>query len=83
MTTTPTAHTPLHRHDITGIVGTLDDDKVAAILGTGASVEDITEAFAWANAEDDVLGEVEKSLSGTVARVYDILTADDDWDDDR
>lgn len=83
MTTTPTARNPLHRQDVTSIVGTLDDDKIAAILATGASEEEIAEAFAWANAEDDVLGEVEKSLSGTVAQIFDILTADDAWDDER
>jgi hypothetical protein len=82
MTTNPNAHGPLHRQDVTGIVGVLDDDKVAAIIATGASVEDVAEAFVWVNAEDDVMGEVRKSLSGTVADVYDILTADD-WDEER
>lgn len=81
--TAHTARTPLHRDDVTSIVGELDDDKLAAIIATGASVEEVTEAFAWANAEDDVLGDVEKSLSGTVARVYDILTADEAWGDER
>lgn len=83
MTNGHAARPPLSRDDVIRVVGALEDGKVAAIIATGADIEDLTEAFAWANAEDDVLGDQRKSLTGTVAQVYDILTADDPWDDDR
>lgn len=71
----------LTREDILAIVAGLDDDKVAAILDAGATREDVLEAFAWACGESDVMGDARKSLTGRVAQVHDILTADDpDWE---
>ncbi len=72
---------PLSHEDVTGVVGALDDDKIAAIIATGATMEDLVEAYAWASDETDALADSEKSLSGTVAEVYDILISDE-WGDE-
>jgi len=71
--------TPLHHDDVIKVVGSLDDDKVAAIIATGGTLDDLMEAFAWSAGETDALADAEKSLTGKVAEIYDILTADEQW----
>lgn len=68
---------------IVGITGETSDAKVAAILATRASVEDLEEAVAWASGESDVMGEERLPLSGLASAVYDILTADEAYQDDE
>lgn len=71
-------------HDtIVGIAGETSDAKVAAILATEATVEDLEEAVAWASGESDVMGEERLPLSGLVSVVYDILTADEAYEEDE
>jgi len=61
-------------HDrVVSMVGDLEDAKVAAILATRATVRDLEEAIAWAEAESDVMGEMEKRLGEPAVRVYRIL----------
>lgn len=54
----------------------LDDAKLAAILRTGATLEQVEQAALWAEGASDVVGKARAPLSGVVARVYEILTAD-------
>lgn len=68
----------LSRSDVVEVLGLHDDEKIAAIIATGATAEDLMAAFAWASEETDVMGEARRPLSGTVAEVYDILVADDE-----
>ena len=78
-----TGHVRLAHDDVTDVVGRIDDEKVAAIIATGATLEELVEAYAWTVDESDALADAEKSLSGTVAEIYDILMADEAWDDER
>ncbi len=78
-----TEHVRLAHDDVTDVVGRIDDEKVAAIIATGATLEELVEAYAWTVDESDALADAEKSLSGTVAEIYDILMADEAWDDER
>lgn len=71
------------QQDIKSILGNLDDASTAAILEIGPSVKEHEEAMAWASGESDVMGELERPLEGAVARVYDILTQDEAWLEDR
>lgn len=71
------------RDDIVGIVGRISDSRIAEIIATGATAAEVTEAFAWLSEDEHLGGDLEKPLSGTVARVYEILRADEpDWEDD-
>lgn len=63
----------LTRDELVVLVGDLGDAKIAEILSTGATAGDVNEAIAWAEAESDVMGKLGKRLSGSAARVYDIL----------
>jgi hypothetical protein len=69
----------LTQQDVRDIVGDLDDAKIAAILATGASPEELEEAAAWAAGESDVMGDLERPLDGVVAGLYEILTADEEF----
>ena len=74
---------PLTHDAVCRIAGNMDDSKVAAVLATGASVEQLEEAVAWATGESDVMGDLRLPLTGRVAALYDILTADEDYGDER
>ncbi len=69
--------------DAVEILGPMPDARVAAILATGATVEQLEEAAAWAAGESDVMGELRRPVIGPVAEVYDILTADEALAEDR
>lgn len=64
---------PLTHDDIVRIVGDLEDSKIAAILALAPTAQEIEEAVAWAEAESDVMGELEKPLIGATAQIYNIL----------
>ncbi len=80
-----TADSPSLTHDLVAdAVGHIDSDRIAAIIATGATLEELVEAHAWACDDGDALAEMRHTLSGRVAALYDILTADDAmWRPDR
>jgi hypothetical protein len=69
--------------DVTHILGELDEARIAAILASGANAEEIEEAAAWMSGESDVMGELERPLAGVVAQVCEILSADEELQEDR
>ncbi len=79
----PAAKGRLTRTQVAGIAGQLDDFKIAAILETGASVEDLEEAAAWASGESDVMGDMRLRATPAVKALYDILTAEQKFPDER
>lgn len=74
---------PLTRAQVAEIVGRIDDVKMAEIIATGAGVEELEEAVAWASGESDVMGKSRLRGSAVVRAVYDILTAEDKYGDER
>jgi hypothetical protein len=74
---------PLIGHDdVVRLCGDIEDWKISAIIGTGATMAELEEAVAWSLGQDDLMVEEHKSLSGEVAQVYEILTSDQ-FDDDE
>ena len=69
--------------DVKDIVGDRDNAKIGAILEMDATPEELEEAAAWASGESDVMGDLERPLSGVVARLYDILMAGEEFPEDR
>ena len=67
----------LTRDDVISIVGHLDDWKIAEIIATGARREDLLEAFTRLSEEDDLSAEVAREPTALVARLCNILTADE------
>jgi hypothetical protein len=62
--------------DLHKIVGRVSDDRVTAILATGATAAQVTEAFTWLTGDEYLGGTLERPLSGVVAAVYEILRPD-------
>lgn len=65
----------LSRVDVISVVGAVDDLKVTAIIGTGATPLELVEAFSWA--EDIAVGNEPAPLSGRVADIVEILADDE------
>ena len=66
------------------LCGDVPEWKLAALAASGATAEEIEEALAWIAGESDVMGEERRPAAGPVARVYDILRADEEsWEGDR
>lgn len=72
----PGARRPATLHDIREMVGDVEPAKLEAILATSATPAQIEEALAWAADETDVMGDLERPLSGAVAAVYDVLSSE-------
>jgi len=64
-------------HDqVIEIVGPMDEETLAAIIATGAKLDDIIEAKALANGKDDIVGKGEREVHGLMMEVFVILTGD-------
>jgi hypothetical protein len=67
------------REEIVSVLGPTDETLIADILSTGASFEELREAWAWLNEDEGLMGEG-RPLPGTrVAELIDLL--DDEEDD--
>lgn len=74
---------PVTAEAIIDIVGPLTDARVMAIIATGATIEQIEEAAAWAQGESDVMGDLRLRAAPPVVAVYEILTAEEAYAEDR
>lgn len=74
--------TDLTRDAIEQVVGSLDDDIVAEIIATGASREELVEAFEWLYADDVMARELHREPSGRVAELCEILSRGQAGDED-
>ena len=73
----------LTHDEIVRIAGDIGDAKAAAVEAMGATLEELEEAVAWAVGESDVMSDRRLPLAGRTAALYDILTADEDYGDER
>jgi hypothetical protein len=74
---------PLTADEIRSIVGRISDDRIAAILATGATPADVVEAFTWLSSDEYLSGGLNRALSGVVAEVYEILKPEELEEEDR
>ena len=77
------AQTRLTHEQIIEIVGDIGDARAAAIIATGATIEELEEAVAWAAGESDVMGDLRLHASPVVGQIYDLLTAEKKLGDER
>ena len=65
-------------HDITAIIGPADEQLLSEIMLTGATPEELAQAWAWVNS-DDVLIDAGRALpGGRIAELIDLFEAIDD-----
>lgn len=66
------------RDDVVSVLGPVDETLIAEIIATGASFEELREAWAWLNGDEALMSEG-RPLPGTrVAALIDLLEADED-----
>ncbi len=68
---------------VSEIVGPLTDARATAIIATGATMEQIAEAAAWADGESDVMGGLRLRAAPAVVAVYEILREEQRYAEDR
>jgi hypothetical protein len=76
-------HGHLSRVDIVQMAGNIGDAKVAAIEASGATLEQLEEAVAWARGQDELMGKGGHPLSGIFGELHETLTADEAFGDER
>ncbi len=81
--TTARAGAALSADEIRRIAGDISDARVLAILDLDVSRDELEEAVAWAEGQSDVLGELELPLSGVIGELREILTAGEEWEEER
>ena len=69
--------------DILHLAGPLDDETVAEILRLGASIEELEIATRYARGEGDLVDRAGHPLSGRVAQLYEILSAEQEPEEER
>ncbi len=67
--------TELTRDRVIEIVGHIDDWKIARIIATNSSAQELLEAHTGVIEQGDLEAEAERRMSGKVALLYDILLA--------
>jgi hypothetical protein len=69
----------LTHEDVRVVLGPVDDSLVAEILATGASPEELAEAYAWVTNDEALMNIGRPLASSRVGRLFDILEpAEDD-----
>lgn len=70
--------------DIRRLLGEIDAHKVVEILESGATLAELEEVAAHLALETDVMGELERPLTGRARTIYELLRRDDEqFEDDR
>ncbi|WOH67085.1 hypothetical protein [Bradyrhizobium sp. BWA-3-5] len=72
----------LTREDVARAVGAADDVTIAQIIGTGATVEELTEAQAWLANDEPMMNAGRPLATGRVRELVDILSELDPSDDE-
>lgn len=72
---------PATDSQIKRILGRSDSDLIMAIQKTGASEEEVLQAFEWLDDDDHIGKDAKKRLTGNVLRVFDLLREERDSED--
>jgi hypothetical protein len=66
------------REDVVSVLGPVDDLVIAEVIQSGASLEELREAWGWAFGDEALMGQG-RPLPGTqVAALIDLIEPDDD-----
>ena len=66
------------RNDLERLLGDIEDAKLIAILALEPTLAEVEEAAIWTAGDGDVLAKSGHPLTGVVANIVDILTADEE-----
>lgn len=68
---------PMTRDEIVSIIGPADDTFVAELKATGASADELQEAWMWLNGDEALINSGRPLPGSRVATLMDILEPDD------
>ena len=71
----------LTRDDVRHLCGDLPDWKIAKIIASKATYQDLETAVIWAQGADP--GPDHHVLQGQAAYLYEVLMADEEWEEER
>jgi hypothetical protein len=72
----------LTMQDVTSVLGPVDETLIAEIVATGATATELSEAWAWVNSDEALIGEGHHLPAGAVATLVDLLSADyEEWEE--
>ena len=84
MAAAKTHHEPLSAEDVRRLCGGVADWKLERILDIGADLQSLEEARAWSTGDDEHTPLRHLPPGSAAARIYEILTADEEFaEDDR
>jgi hypothetical protein len=66
--------------DVHSVLGPVDDAVATEIIATGATPEELAQAWAWVNSDEALINDGRPLPSGKVAELVDLLTADEEED---
>jgi len=68
----------LTREEVVSVLGPVDEEMVAEIIASGASLDELREAWAWTHADEALMGQG-RPLPGTrVGKLIDLLEPHED-----
>ena len=67
----------LTHDEVIRIIGDVPDERIVELIETGATASELTEAFMCLTAEDNQHGAPARPVGGIIARLIDILEADE------
>ena len=75
--------TPTTYAQVVEIVGHMDDEYITRIIDSGATAEDVLEAFTFFNSEEAIGPDPRHDMNVNVSRVYAILVSAQDGEEER
>jgi hypothetical protein len=69
---------PATLRDAKHLLGDTDESKIAEILAVQPTIWELEQAAIWHRGDGDVLGKQGHALSGKAARIFEILSADEE-----
>mgnify|MGYP003147460399 CR=1 FL=1 len=63
--------------DVEDVLGPVDDELAAELVATGATRDELAEAWAWVNNDEALISDGRPLPTGRLAALVDILTPDD------
>lgn len=66
---------PVTRDDVIAALGRIDDDRIAAVIATGATRRELAEARAWIANDEPLMNAGRPLASGRVGRLVELLAS--------
>jgi hypothetical protein len=66
------------REDVISVLGPIDETLISEVMATGASPEELREAWAWLNGDEELINQGQPLLGTRVATLIDLLEVEED-----